>query len=135
MVRRDGPSRARCGARALDGGGEVPVAGEDHDGDERTQERESQSSHVGDANPMPQPFGDAGTQGTDGGNERADEAVAREQRRSLLVRDGRRQECLFGGEEHADVAAARVERADETDQGEWPERRERGESDTGGEHE
>ena len=57
----------------------------------------------------------------EGGDERADQAVAREGRRALAVADDARQHRVLERQEHAHVAARRIERADKGDEQQRPE--------------
>ena len=125
----------RCAGRRLDGGGQAPVA-QQHDEAERgvADERPAQRRRRRGPEPLADPLGHAGAQRADGGDERADQRVAGEQRGAHLVRPGPGQQRLLGRQEHADVAGRRVHRADEGDDDQRPEVGERGEAEPGGDH-
>ena len=67
-------------------------------------------------------------------HQRANETVAREERRPLPVADRLRQERLLGRQEDADVAGGGVEGADEGDDQQRPEVMDEGEAEPGGDH-
>ena len=75
-----------------------------------------------------------GAQGADGAGERADEAVAGEERGAVAVGDGVREPRLLQRQEEADIAGGGVERADEGDQEQRPEALGQSEGDAGQRH-
>jgi hypothetical protein len=79
-------------------------------------------------------FGQGGAEGAHGGRDRADEAVAGEERCAIAVAHHAGELRLLERQEDADVSRGRVERAEEGDDEQGPEVLEPGEGDPGQRH-
>src|SRR5690606_11960451 len=118
-------------------GGEASIEEEGTDAESGVeQEHDVDRLLEGDAGVAVDAFRQAGGESAEGGDERADEAVAGEEVGAFPVADGAREESLFGGEKDADVAGRGVEGAEEGDEQEGPEVVHEGEGESGedGEH-
>ena len=89
---------------------------------------------VGRRNDRGEPIDRADRQRPEGAEEGADEAVAGEHRRALLVGDDMGNHRMFERQEEAHVAAGRVQRADKRDQQERPEVLDPGKAQSGRRH-
>ena len=134
---RDGPSgRRRARSRALPAAGQAPVQPPDRQrraGHRRRTCARSAASRR-DAGVLASQSGTAAASAPKAAHERAEQAVAGEQRGARVALRRLGQARMLQRQEHADVARTRIERADEGDEQQRPERRQAGEAEAGGDH-